>query len=108
MQLQAIFGSNVRHHRRSQGLTLEELADAVGVSRETVGKIERGTSAPLFETAERIAAALNVSPATLFTGQAEPAGERGRLMAAIYDILSDLNDNELARLGKIISAFAGK
>jgi transcriptional regulator with XRE-family HTH domain len=108
MLLQKIFGSNVRHHRRAQGLTLEQLAEAVGVSRETIGKIERGTSAPLFETAERIATALDVSPLSLFTGFAEPMGERGRLLASIHDLLSDLNDEQLSKLSKIIEAFAGK
>ena len=108
MQLQSIFGTNVRHHRRAAGWTMEQLADAVGVSRETIGKIERGSAAPLFETAERIAVALSVAPLTLFTGQAEPTGERGQLLAKIYGLLSDLNEEQLVRLSKIIEAFSGK
>ena len=108
MQLQKIFGSNVRHHRRAIGWTLEQLADVVGISRESIGKIERGVSAPLFETAERIAEALSVSPLALFTSRPEPEGERGRLLAGIQVSLSDLNEDQLARLGRMIEAFAGK
>lgn len=108
MQLQTLFGNNVRHYRRAAGWNMEELADAVGVSRETIGKIERGTAAPLFETAEKIALALELHPATLFTGQAEPAGERGQLLRRIYSSLSDLNEDDLTRLANIIEAFSAK
>jgi len=87
---------------------LEELAEAVGVSRETIGKIERGTAAPLFETAERIALALDVSASSLFTERPEPKGERGRLLISIYESLSKLNEQELSKLSKIVSAFVGK
>ena len=52
MELQRLFGANVRHHRKAKGWTLEQLAGKIGVSRETIGKIERGVAAPLFETAE--------------------------------------------------------
>ena len=51
MQLQDIFGANVRQHRKAKGWTIEQLADRVGVTQETIGKIERGKAAPLFETA---------------------------------------------------------
>ncbi|MCB0321505.1 MAG: helix-turn-helix transcriptional regulator, partial [Bdellovibrionales bacterium] len=39
MELQKIFGSNVRQYRRAIHWTLEQLAAEVGVSRETIGKI---------------------------------------------------------------------
>lgn len=108
MKLQTIFGSNVRHHRRALGLTLEQLSEAVGVSRETIGKIERGTSAPLFETAERIAAALEVSPPSLFSGESELSGERGRLLSSIHVMLAALSDTQLAKFELIVKAYVDK
>ena len=51
---------------KAKGWTLEQLAGQVGVSRETIGKIERGVAAPLFETAEKIAMVLDVPAPVLF------------------------------------------
>ncbi len=46
MTLNDLFGANVRQHRRVKGLTQAQLAEAVDLSVEMVGKIERGTSSP--------------------------------------------------------------
>jgi transcriptional regulator with XRE-family HTH domain len=104
MELQRTLGANVRHYRRSKRWTLERLASEVGVSRETIGKIERGVSAPLFETVERIALALNASPATLFGAQPFPAGERGKLLLEIHSVLANLNDKQLASAHRMLTA----
>ncbi len=108
MLLQTIFGNNVRHYRRATGWNMDEKADAAGVSRETIGKIERETAAPLFQTAEKFALALQLHRSTLFTGQAEPAGERGQLLIRKYSSLSGLNEDDLARLANIIEVCSGK
>ncbi|KCZ55856.1 helix-turn-helix domain-containing protein [Hyphomonas chukchiensis] len=104
MELQRLFGANVRHHRKSVGWTLEQLAGEVGVSRETIGKIERGISAPLFDTVEKIAEALDVAPQTLFGAKSFPPGERGRLLAEINGVLANLNDRQLLRARKMLDA----
>ncbi len=106
MELQRILGANVRHYRRSKGWTLERLASDVGVSRETIGKIERGVSAPLFDTVEKIALALGMSPIVLFNAQPFPAGERGRLLAKINSTLANLNEKKLAAALRMLEAFA--
>jgi len=108
MKLQQIFGANVRHHRRAKGWTLEQLAEHVGVSRETIGKIERGKAAPLFETAEKIAEALGLQPLALFGAEPNPPGDRGRLLSQIQLTLSQMNDEQLARADKMLTAFLGK
>lgn len=109
MELQTIFGANVRNHRKAAGLTQEALAERVAVSIETIGKIERGAAAPTFATAERIAGALQVPVTALFGAgpAALPEGERGRLLARINRMLSAMNDGQLARVAKMIEAFAG-
>lgn len=106
MELQRILGANVRHYRRAKGWTLERLASEVGVSRETIGKIERGVSAPLFDTVEKIALALGLSPIVLFNAQPFPAGERGRLLAEINSTLANLNDKKLAGALRMLAAFS--
>jgi transcriptional regulator with XRE-family HTH domain len=108
MELQKIIGANIRHYRRAAGWTLEQLSAEVGVSRETIGKIERGSAAPLFETAERIASALGIQALALFTLEPTPAGERGRCLASINSTLSGMNDEQLDRADKMLKAFVGK
>ncbi len=108
MDLQLLFGANVRHHRRAKGWTLEQLAGQVGVSRETIGKIERGKAAPLFETAEKIAAALDVPAPALFGANTAPGtGERARLLTEIHGTLSRMNDDQLGRAARMLKAFVG-
>lgn len=108
MELQRLFGANVRHHRKAKGWTLERLAELVGVSQETIGKIERGKAAPLFETAEKIAAALGVPAPVLFGAEAMPGtGERARLLTEIHRTLSRMNDDQLSRAAKMLKAFVG-
>jgi transcriptional regulator with XRE-family HTH domain len=106
MELQRIVGANVRQYRRAKRWTLERLATEVGVSRETIGKIERGVSAPLFETVEKIALALNTSPTSLFGAQSFPSGERGKVLREVHVVLANLNDKELASAYRLLSAFS--
>jgi len=106
MQLQRILGANVRQYRRAKRWTLERLASEVGVSRETIGKIERGVSAPLFDTVEKIAAALDTPPSSLFGAQSFPSGERGNSLREIHAILANLNDRQLAAARRLLTAFS--
>jgi transcriptional regulator with XRE-family HTH domain len=110
VELKQAFGARVRHHRRAKGMTQEELAERLDLSMETIGKIERGVAAPSFETAERIAEALNLPPLALFGIGKEtmPRGERGRLLGRINATLSRMNDEQLARAARIMEAFAGQ
>ncbi|RCW27149.1 DNA-binding XRE family transcriptional regulator [Ciceribacter lividus] len=108
MELQRLFGANVRHHRKAKGWTLEQLSDQTGISRETIGKIERGVAAPLFETAEKIAVALNVPAPVLFGANAVPGtGERARLLTEINGTLSRMNADQLDRAARMLKAFVG-
>lgn len=108
MELQRLFGANVRHHRKAKGWTLEQLSAEVGVSRETIGKIERGVAAPLFETAEKLALALDVPAPILFGANTVPgSGERARLLTEINGTLSRMNDAQLGRAAKMLKAFVG-
>ena len=59
--------------RREAGLTLADVAAALGVSKPTVWAWEKGKARPLPERLEAIAAALGVAPEVLVA--APPAGE---------------------------------
>jgi transcriptional regulator with XRE-family HTH domain len=60
-KLSMVVGENLRHLRRKQGLSLEQLAAISGVSRAMLGQIETGKSAPTINLLGRIADALQVS-----------------------------------------------
>ncbi|BDR67016.1 hypothetical protein K144312032_12440 [Clostridium tetani] len=51
-------GKNIRVKRAEKGLTISELSDICGVTRRTIGHIERGTRKPHKKTYEKILKAL--------------------------------------------------
>ncbi len=60
------FGQQVRELRRVQGITQEHLANAAGLTTESISNIERGIFGPRFENIEKLAQALNVDVKNLF------------------------------------------
>lgn len=56
-----MIGENLLKFRKGKNLTQEALAEAVGVTRQTVAKWEAGESLPDLEMAGRLAAALDIS-----------------------------------------------
>ena len=51
-------GNAIRSIRANKGLTQQQLADFVGVRRETIANLERGKYSPSLELADRIACSL--------------------------------------------------
>ena len=66
--LRAAFGGRVRELRKARGLSQEELAHRAGLHYTYVGGIERGERNPALVNIGRIAAALKVPLAELFSG----------------------------------------
>jgi putative transcriptional regulator len=58
--------SNVRDHRLRVGLTQEELAERIGVTRQTVLSIEKGNYTPSVALALRLAAVFGAKVEELF------------------------------------------
>ena len=63
-------GTRLNRLRREAGLTLADVAAALGVSKPTVWAWEKGKARPLPERLEAIAAALGVDPGQLSLGPA--------------------------------------
>lgn len=64
--------------RRARGLTLDQLAEASGVSRAALSKIERGDASPTAAILARIAAGLETSVAALFADAREDGAPLAR------------------------------
>lgn len=59
--------SHLRRYRlRADGMTQQELADKVGVTRQTILSIEKGRYSPTVGLALRLAQSLRVTVETLF------------------------------------------
>ena len=71
--------NHIRRLRFDHGeMTQQELADRVGVTRQTINAIELGKYSPSLEVAFRIAAALRTPIEQVFHYQGEPHGHGRR------------------------------
>lgn len=61
------FGNLVAAHRKSLGWTQRQLAEAAELSDDMIARIEIGGTGASFGTIERLAAALNIDAAELFS-----------------------------------------
>jgi putative transcriptional regulator len=59
--------NNIREHRKRAGITQEDLAAAVGVSRQTIISIERGKYIPSLPLALKIARFFRSTTDDMFT-----------------------------------------
>ncbi|MBK9715420.1 MAG: helix-turn-helix transcriptional regulator [Kouleothrix sp.] len=64
--LRTRFGKRLRKIRREKDITQEQLAEAISVTGEFISNLERGKSAPSFETVEKLAQALEVDVGEFF------------------------------------------
>jgi len=65
----AMIGPRLRHIRQEKGLTLESLADATGLDKGFLSRLERGVKRPSVETVLRLSSALDVPVGQLFGEQ---------------------------------------
>jgi len=71
METNTALAARLKSARYERGLTLDQLAEASGVSRAALSKIERGEASPTAALLARLAAGLGTSVASLFA----PSGE---------------------------------
>lgn len=64
-KLPKVVGSKVRRFRKKMGLTQEDVAYKVGISRAYMGYIEQGRNIPSLEVLEKIARVLKVKTSEL-------------------------------------------
>jgi len=84
-----MISENIQILRKKRNLTQETLAEAVGVTRQTIAKWENGESIPDLELAGKLAAALDVSLDDLTQAPREELQEealRGKHMFGLVTI----------------------
>lgn len=106
--LQARFGRLVSIHRKRMKFTQEELAERAGLSVDMISKIEVGSSGARFGTIQKIATALDVDEAELFSAEiATGAIGRSELNALMLKLAS-LDDTQLQWVADVIDLTFGK
>jgi transcriptional regulator with XRE-family HTH domain len=96
------FGELLAAHRRRRGLTQEDLAEAAGLSVDMISKIEVGATGARFPSIERLAQAVQVDPAELFTSEL-PKGSMNRgAFGEISAKLSSLPESDLAWISALL------
>ncbi len=65
-KLPKVLGKKIQKKRNERGLTQEELADKVNVSRAYIGYIEQGRNTPSLEVVEKIARVLRTPISSFF------------------------------------------
>ncbi|MFH9761299.1 helix-turn-helix transcriptional regulator [Streptomyces anulatus] len=68
-----LLGQRIAHHRRTAGLSQEQLADRVGVERRTIQRYEAGSRDPRYTDLLLIARALDAELADLVREEDPPA-----------------------------------
>ena len=83
-------GERLLAYRKSLGLTQEQLAEMVGVSRATIWAIETGKSIPNGYTMFQIAKALGVSVTDIFAEEEKPSKvKRETIYKKLEEILEE-------------------
>ncbi|WP_415919343.1 helix-turn-helix domain-containing protein [Tateyamaria sp. SN6-1] len=73
-------GADLRALRKSRGLTLQDMADALGRSVGWVSQVERDMSEPSITDLRHMAATLDIAVSTLFRNGVSPANEEGYIV----------------------------
>lgn len=66
MNIQRVFGINVRSYREAKGWSQDKLSEMSGLHRTYISGIERGVRNPTIEIAHKIAVALEIKVSRLF------------------------------------------
>ncbi len=98
------FGRLVGAHRRRRKLTQAALAAAADVSPDMIAKIESGASGARFPVIERLAKALEVDPAELFTTQLAEGAIHGGTYGRLVHRLAGFSEAELQMALRLLDA----
>lgn len=81
-------GEKIYRLRKAKGLSQEELAERVGVSRQTISKWETGSMQPTFDNIILLCSTLGVE-IEYFTGETEKSRMNSEEIAAVSDVPSN-------------------
>lgn len=92
------FGAHIASRRRRLGLSQMEVADIVGISQESLSRLESGLAAPKFHRLEKIADALQCSVSDLFVNITDIDKNKGRFFAELIHPLPLIWQDTILRM----------
>lgn len=98
-------GEQIKYYRKLKKLSQENLALSAGVNPAFVGYIERGIKSPTVTTLQKIANALDISLAELFSPLPNKdflADKRNKDMEYIMKLLEDMPDEDISSIIQIL------
>ena len=98
------FGRLVAAHRKRLGFTQEVLAGLAELSPDMITRIEAGQTGARFPSIERLAKALRIDPAELFTMDLPAGSLQSPALAEITAKLAGLSERDLAWAGNVLDA----
>ena len=110
MNIYATIARQLRLKRLQAGLTIEDLADAAGISVSFLAYLETNKKKPSLATIAKIAAALNISVPELFDEKTVPniAGEKQRTLHRILKLLKYQSPENTEIILAIVTVLAKK
>jgi len=105
--LKNLFGAQVRQARKARGFTQSQLAELCEISIDMVGRIERGSAAPSFETVEKLMEVLQTSAPVLFGGLPlvpDSTPERDHALNRVIKRIGTLSERDLEWVDRVLMA----
>lgn len=106
--------AKLRQWREEAGLTQDDLADALGITQQTISEWERGRAAPHFKRSATVDKALRLPEGTLARALQQeagldrpptPDGDEAPQIAALSGKLSRLNDRDRKYVEDLVERF---
>jgi len=95
--LEKIIGERLRKIRRGKGLSLQDVADRVETTPQTIQRLETDNMTLTIKWVERICPALGIEPATLFSnGQTNVAASLSLIADKLAEIEIDICEQRTA------------
>jgi len=95
--IKTVFGANVRHYRKKQGFTQEQLAEKLGITTKHLGTIETGAHFVSADLLEKFTKQFQVSASALFYSADEVS-----LDDSFFSQVDQMIDDEFTKIsGKI-------
>lgn len=95
-------GGRIRYFRKLKGWSQETLALQADMNPAFLGHLERGLKSPTVKTLEKIAAALDISMAELFSEPQSISDEKEALLTELRDLLQGLSAESLRKITVIL------
>lgn len=95
-------GARIRYFRKLKGWSQETLALQADMNPAFLGHLERGLKSPTVKTLEKIAAALDISMAELFSEPQPISDEKEALLTELRDLLQGLSAESLRKITVIL------